>query len=434
VGRAFFPLDEQLSLLPGHLTPFINESVVRLGSRIPFEKAAQIVNEMLGTSISQGSAVRYTRAAGAAYVAIQDEEVQHIEKTAPIVPQGGEKMLLSADGAMVPLIHGEWAEVKTCVVGEVQAPVREGEEWVIHTRKLSYFSRLTDAEQFTRSCLGELHRRGLEQSQSVCAVQDGAEWLQSFVDYHRPDAVRILDFPHAAQRIASIGQALFDESTASTWIGQKLHALKHAGPDALLTELTTLQQQNPSNELLCDNLAYLEKRQGQLQYPTFQSNGWPIASGMTESANKLVVEARLKGAGMHWARDNVNPMLALRNIVCSDRWAQEWPRITRQIRRQDRLRRKQLRENRRPATPTPVLSIQPSPLSLPATWTVAFPPSPGRHPWRSGPAVLSSKNRITLRPQSLNAGNDQTMLYLFFIRVHLIASLFSFNYFWLLTY
>ena len=63
----------------------------------------------------------------------------------------------------------------------------------------------------------------------------------------------------------------------------------------------------------------LEKRSARLQYPTFQSQGWPIASGMTENANKLVVAARLKGAGMHWAREQVNPMIALRNIVCSNR-------------------------------------------------------------------------------------------------------------------
>ena len=29
----------------------------------------------------------------------------------------------------------------------------------------------------------------------------------------------------------------------------------------------------------------------------------PIGSGTVESANTLVVEARLKGAGMHWARE-----------------------------------------------------------------------------------------------------------------------------------
>jgi|GEM_PF-6052956 hypothetical protein len=43
-----------------------------------------------------------------------------------------------------------------------------------------------------------------------------------------------------------------------------------------------------------------------------------------ESANKLVVEARLKGASMHWQRQNVNPMLALRNGVCNERWLETW--------------------------------------------------------------------------------------------------------------
>lgn len=40
---------------------------------------------------------------------------------------------------------------------------------------------------------------------------------------------------------------------------------------------------------------------------------------MVESGNKPVVEARLKGVGMHWRRENLNPLLGLRNIVWNDR-------------------------------------------------------------------------------------------------------------------
>ena len=40
----------------------------------------------------------------------------------PEVEAGPDKLIVSADGAMVPLIHGEWAEVKTLVVGEVTPP------------------------------------------------------------------------------------------------------------------------------------------------------------------------------------------------------------------------------------------------------------------------------------------------------------------------
>ncbi len=54
-------------------------------------------------------------------------------------------------------------------------------------------------------------------------------------------------------------------------------------------------------------MAYFTKRLVQVHYAAFQTAGYPIASGSTESANKVVVEARLKGSGMHWARANVNP-------------------------------------------------------------------------------------------------------------------------------
>ena len=47
-----------------------------------------------------------------------------------------------------------------------------------------------------------------------------------------------------------------------------------------------------------EKLAYLQKRETHMQYPTYQQAGWPIGSGSVESANKVVVEARLKGAGM----------------------------------------------------------------------------------------------------------------------------------------
>jgi hypothetical protein len=60
---------------------------------------------------------------------------------------------------------------------------------------------------------------------------------------------------------------------------------------------------------------------------------------MVESANKLVVEDRLKGAGMHWADANVNGMLALRNAVCNDRWEQSWAVIEGEQRRQMSERR-----------------------------------------------------------------------------------------------
>src|SRR5256885_9857768 len=84
--------------------------------------------------------------------------------------------------------------------------------------------------------------------------------------------------------------------------------------------------------VITHSLEDLEKRLAQIQYATFAAQGYPRGSGSMESANKLVVEARLKGAGMRWARPHVNPLVALRTVACSDRWDEAWPQITQQWR------------------------------------------------------------------------------------------------------
>jgi len=88
-----------------------------------------------------------------------------------------------------------------------------------------------------------------------------------------------------------------------------------------------------------EHLEYLRKRETLMQYPQFRRDGWPIGSGMGESANKNVVEARLKGTGMHWERTNVNPMLALRTAVCNDRWREMWQKALKQHRKLQALHR-----------------------------------------------------------------------------------------------
>jgi hypothetical protein len=355
VGKGFFPLDEELALLPGKLTPREHERLVRLAGWIPsFEKAVELFEDFLGIEVGKITSQRYTEEAGAAYEQLQNEEVEFLERHMPAACSGAEKMQISADGAMVPLLHGVWAEVRTLVVGEVQPAVEEKGEMVVHTQNLSYFSRKVNAQEFGRLALVEMHRRGIENAKQVAAVMDGADWEQSFVDFHCPQAIRILDFAHAAEHINQIGEFLHAEYTpeSQTWLKERLRSLKQEGPNQLLREFEKLQRKDPTAETISSNLAYLKKRKVQMQYPLFQAQGWPIGSGMVESGNKLVVHARLKGPGMHWAEQHVNPMLALRNILCSGRWKQDWPKIEARLRQQTRQQRRAMHQAHHPPPPT----------------------------------------------------------------------------------
>jgi hypothetical protein len=296
---------------------------------MPFERAAQLLTWLTGATVTEPTARRLGLRAGAAYRDHQEAEAAGIAREFPPPPPGPAKLALEVDGAMVPLVGGEWTEVKTLVIGTISEPLLEDGEWVVHCQGLSYFSRNSEAERFGEQALGEVHRRGVERAQTVAAITDGAEWEQGFIDLHRADAVRILDFPHAAQRLPLIAQAVGDSdpAAASRWVTERAQQLKEEGPAPLLAELAQLARRHPEAAGLGEHQSYLQKRQAHMQYPEYRARGLPLGSGAVESGNKLVVQARLKGAGMHWARAHVDPMLALRNVVCSDRWEEAWPQI-----------------------------------------------------------------------------------------------------------
>jgi len=387
VGTVFFPLDEELGLLPGKWTPLLQEQLVRLSTWMPFGQAAKILGDFmrLGT-VSEATTRRYTEAAGAAYVDCQTSAVVEMEKRQPNPNRTSGRLCFSVDGAMVPLNTGEWAEAKTLVIGTVQPTATpEGSG-----AKLGDFSRLADKVTFERLALVETERRGLVTAEQVAAVGDGAEWVQGFVDYHRPDAVRILDFPHAAEHLYTLGAwALGDGQTApAEWFAQTLHQLKHAGPPALASEWQTWREAYPEQAEIQKSLTYLDKRLAQMDYPRFQAEGWPLGSGAVESANKLVVEARLKGSGMRWARAHVDSMLALRNAVCNDRWAEAWQVSAKALRRQPHP---QPRPSAIPlSTPTQALPPKPTPAPRPKR-------SAAQHPWRNSPI-----GRARFRPKPVH--------------------------------
>lgn len=306
-----------------------------MGAWMPFARAAGELAYLLGVKLSEPRVRRLTEQAGAALVAVQEAEVARLEREAPHAPAGPQVQLLSVDGAMVPLVGREWTEVKTLALGAVriEREARSGEQ-VLKTAALSYFSRCLESDEFAHQALVETHRRGLERAARVGAVCDGAEGEQKFIDYHRPDAVRILDFPHATEYVAASGRSVYGEGSAefSRWFDRQRHQLRHGAEAEVLAELRRLAQQEPSSrELIEEKLQYLMKRRAMIRYAEFVAAGYPIGSGSVESANKVVIQARMKQAGMHWARANVNPMAALRNVACNERWEEAWPQITAQL-------------------------------------------------------------------------------------------------------
>lgn len=346
--------------------------------------------------VSEETVRLITQKNGQAEVARIEEETERLEKESPPTATTAEQIVVSADGVMVPLISGEWYEVKNMAIGEF------GQEWqpgsgkvVTKIRDISYFASSYRVRDFERYALVELQRRGVFDAPQIVTTNDGSAWIQSLIDYHIPQAVRIIDFSHAASYLATAGKAVLGEGTDAfhRWFIQARHQLKHKPPRETIGNLGLLQQKALSDEQMDElnlSIFYLQSRLDMIDYPHWQRLGYPIGSGSIESGHKVVVSPRLKGAGMRWAQPNLNPMLALRNLICNDRWSSAWPQIVafRQqqawSKRADKAQKKSVPAPQSPPLVDFVPDSTPSPPSTPTVSPKSSYKPPPDHPWRRG--------------------------------------------------
>jgi len=241
--------------------------------------------------------------------------------------------------------------VKTMTVAEVHADGTTS-QMAPQRATYSYFSRMCEYTAFAKDVQVEINRRQVKQSDKACAVNDGGEWIPPVIEICRCDAVRILDFEHGAEHLAEPAREVFGENTPEfhAWFDTTRHGpaprtgraaseghfqLRHEAPDVALNTLAELGQAHPNHiETINKTQAYFIKRLDMINYVEFKNAQWPIGSGAGEAAHKIVIQARMKGAGMRWGVDNINPMAALRNLICKsgrsrghDRWNADWPLI-----------------------------------------------------------------------------------------------------------
>lgn len=305
-----------------------------------YREAQEELQLLWKVKVSVGSMQRVTMRHGRIADKLIVDEAAALEAAAPAATAYPEQIVMCTDGAMVQLTTGEWREVKTMSLGEFR-PIWDQKQQKVATctTNISYFSRVAKADVFSRLALVEWHRRGGENTRRVVAVQDGALWIQSVVDYHCPQAIRVIDFAHAQEYVAHVGRAIHGAETKAfqQWYSRMSKQLGQQPPQRTVNALRLLQRQHPNHpeeETIELAIRYLEKRLSMIDYPHFRRQQIPIGSGNVESGHKVVMQRRMKQAGMRWAEENLNPMLALRMALCNDAWRTSWQAIVTQARRE----------------------------------------------------------------------------------------------------
>jgi hypothetical protein len=149
-------------------------------------------------------------------------------------------------------------------------------------------------------------------------LSDGAKWISNMVAEDYPDAIHILDFFHLKENVFSFAKARFgaDSKLTAPWAEEISALLLEGKSDEVLRRLDS-GETYPNTVKLHD---YIVFHRDHINYPYYKSMGFFIGSGAIESGNKVVLQKRLKQAGMRWETFSAQAMLTLKSMVESNRW------------------------------------------------------------------------------------------------------------------
>lgn len=319
------------------------QQALQLAAEIPsFDRAAAAFRGLTHLPMSKSSLHNLSQEYGGRLVELQAAEAEAMvkpparfdeESFRQVPPPDSKVMAVSLDGAMIHVRQEGWKEVKIAAVSAVEreaAGADTAEEPSVTLTHHSYRAGLWDAAAFSNQQWAEATRRGIEKARQVVSVNDGALWIWVIVAMCYVPCVQIIDWWHAVEKLWLIASTLFGEGNevgrawveghkASLWAGDLrpfFHYVRTCYPHGA-----------PWPDGLAQALGYFFHNRHRMHYAHFRRCGYPVGSGSVESACKVVVQARLKQAGMLWSRPGAQAMLALRSTILSDRWAEVWPTI-----------------------------------------------------------------------------------------------------------
>ena len=324
-GRYWRPLDDKWELPAGHNSEGVKRVTALLGAYMPFEAAERVLLETSGVSLSDSSIRTISESIGADIESIIKAESEESLINEPLAPEA-EIMAVFADGTMVNTREERWKEVK---VGAVASYTRRGEKQ-LKLEQTTYTAYLGSVEEFKPRLWAEVYRRGVAGKEATLFLGDGSPWVWNLADELFPHAVQVLDYWHLCENVWKAAHILFtDEEEKRSWVTEITENKLREGKiqDAIDAIKSTSAGKKDAQNAVEALVGYIENNKRRINYPALESKGYPIGSGIVESACKRIVGARHKQAGMRWSKSGVQNMLNLVSFIHSKRWDEYWKNL-----------------------------------------------------------------------------------------------------------
>jgi len=188
-------------------------------------------------------------------------------------------------------------------------------------QRREYTSYIGSVDEFKKHLLACALRNGYGEYKETVVLSDGAAWIRSMTEEIFHGAQHILDYYHLSENVYTYAKTLFnmDDSKYVPWAKKICDALKKSQFKQVLMELEPYKDKL-SGACPVNLYGYITNNITHIDYAEYERKGYYIGSGAVESGNKIVLQQRLKQAGMRWNPSSAQALLTLKAKAESSLW------------------------------------------------------------------------------------------------------------------
>jgi hypothetical protein len=328
-GKGYAPVDQRYGIEPGKVTSGLAHLAALSGINKAFDDGRKWLKEYLLFEVSENTVRAETqkmgelqRQADTVLVKEMQEEASLQKREQSQVP-APDILYGSIDAAKVriePRTEQEkavenrenWRDLKAgCwYEGDIVPPSQrstrqtdkaEREGTVLRATNKKYFCDIDKAEQFGKLLWATACAVGADRARILVFICDGAVWIWNLIAHYFPNAIQIVDWYHAADRLKRIAEEAFSNvAERQAWLKEVTEDLWQGRVELVIEACRSLAKRS---NLAKQSLTYYGDNLERMRYAQFRTAGYLIGSGVIESGCKQIVTQRLKLPGAQWLLD-----------------------------------------------------------------------------------------------------------------------------------
>jgi len=360
--KTIYPLDNQCNMPERCYSYFLQEIMDSMSVNNSFSECEEDIKTLFNLTIHDKQFEEITQDT------ITDYETYYEQNPAPAVEEEGELQVLSYDGKGVPMIKKEAAKIKARLgKGEKKQKKKEALVGISYTvdknertaaevalnlvfpqqmeqkkedkqteqakkdkvktiPKAQNIRRIASIKQEKKQVVEQVQadakKRNPENKRPTIVLVDGSLYLIKIIEavLQIPNYVLILDIIHVLEYLYLAAHALHKENSYESrcYVYDMLKAILEGKVESVIEKLQQVIKKEDLSEsnkkAINKTITYLTNHKKMMFYDQYLAKGYPIGTGVVESACKLLVKDRMEGSGMRWSLNGAEAMLLLRSL------------------------------------------------------------------------------------------------------------------------